>query len=107
MREGGTGLILRIYVTLLLLFLAAPILLVVFVSFNAGSAVQFPPRGYSLFWYKTLLENEALLQTAYNSLELASLATLLSMAIGVPAAMALVRHKFWGREAIQALLLSP
>ncbi len=107
MREEGTGLILRIYVTLLLIFLAAPILLVVFVSFNAGSAVQFPPRGYSFFWYRTLLENETLLRTAWNSLFLASLSTLISMGLGIPAAMALVRHRYAGRELIQALLLSP
>jgi putative spermidine/putrescine transport system permease protein len=107
MHEERTSLALRVYVTLLLFFLAAPILLVVFVSFNAGAAVQFPPRGYSLFWYRTLWENDTLLRTSWNSLVLATLSTLISMGLGIPAAIALVRYRFWGREMIQALLLSP
>lgn len=98
---------LRIYVTVFLMFLIVPIMIVVFVSFNAGSAIQFPPRGFSLVWYKVLFENESLLKTAYNSLKLAFLSTLLSLGLGIPAAMGLVRYRFSGRELVQSFLLSP
>ena len=98
---------LRIYVALMLAFLASPILLVVFVSFNAGAAIHFPPRDYSITWYVTLLENDTLLKTGYNSVKLASFATFLSLALGTPAAVALVRFRFRGRDLVQAFLLSP
>ncbi len=107
MSEARINLGLRIYVTVFLIFLAAPIVIVVFVSFNASSAILFPPRGFSLVWYKVLSGNEAILKSAYNSLKLASLSTLLSLGLGIPAAMSLVRYKFTGRELIQSFLLSP
>jgi putative spermidine/putrescine transport system permease protein len=107
MTDGHMSLALRIYVTAFMIFLAVPIVIVIFVSFNAGSAILFPPRGFSISWYRVLIENEAILKAAYNSVKLASASTILALAIGIPAAMSIVRYQFPSRELIQSLLLSP
>ena len=93
--------------TYVLLF--APLLVVIFASFNGGSfragAVVFPPRHLSLDWY---------LSTPYShvhafgvSIVLALTATALACLVAIPAGLGLVRSGIPGREAIAALFRIP
>jgi putative spermidine/putrescine transport system permease protein len=95
------------YVGLLFLFLALPMVIVVVVSFNASEFIHFPPKGLSLRWFRHVFEQETFVAAIINSLKLAVLATLGSLVLGIPAALALVRHPFPYRDALQAFLLSP
>jgi putative spermidine/putrescine transport system permease protein len=89
------------------IILAAPTVVVLINSFNAASYLTFPPQGYSLRWYEALLEDGTLLRSAWLSLVIALLVTAIDLAIGVPAALALARGNFRGRQAIMAFVLSP
>ena len=67
----------------------------------------FLPPGLSLRWYAHLLEQPAFGRAFLRSLAIGVAATGLALATGVPAALALVRGRFPGRDALQAFLLSP
>lgn len=98
---------LRVYLYAMYVFLAAPLAVVAIVAFNPGTAVRFPPPGVSLRWFAHIFETESFVTGIANSLKLGALATVTSMALGVPAALALGRARFAGREALETAILSP
>ncbi|HKY95035.1 MAG TPA: ABC transporter permease subunit [Kiloniellales bacterium] len=98
---------LRLFVGLVMLYLAAPIAIVVLVSFNEATHLSFPPEALSLRWYRRYLEDPQWLEATWLSLEVAALTAAFATAIGTLAAYALSRHRLPGRSALLALLLSP
>lgn len=86
-------------------FLAAPVVIVIIASFNAGAVLSFPPSGFTTRWYATM--NPAFLHAAYVSLVVAVATALLSIVIGVPGALALARGRYLGRDALSSFCLSP
>ncbi|SRR6266540_4108234 len=84
-----------------------PLIIVVAASVNPEREVTFPPQGFSLEWYANVFQRERFLKSFQFSVLLAVASTLLSLAIGLLCAIALVRHQFKGREAIATLLNSP
>lgn len=99
--------LLRLYVWVMMVFLALPLIVVIGASFNQGQAITFPPREFTLDWYAEVWRNSAMVRAAVNSLWLAVCSTAISLLIGVPAAMALVRGIGRHRDGLQAFLLSP
>jgi len=90
-----------------LLLLVAPSLIVIAVSFEPRAYISFPPSGFTLRWYQTVLENRQLMDSVVVSLRTAALVMLICLLIGVPAAFASVRGRFPGKAALNAFLLSP
>lgn len=110
MSHGGTGVgrwVLRGYGTLVYLFLYLPIGIVVLYSFNRSKLFLWPPSGFTLDWYRALRGDSILLQSLRTSLEVASVATVVSTAIGTLGALALSRSEFRGRRIIQTLIFLP
>jgi len=89
------------------LVLALPSLVIIGASFNPASTFSFPPRGFTLAWYIRALETPAFTDSFLLSVELASIATALSLLVGTPAAYALERFRLPGLQSVQSLLLSP
>ena len=98
---------LAVFATAALLFILAPLAIVVLTSFSSQSYTVFPPEGYSLRWYVRLMEQKTFGVAAWRSILLALLSTALSLVIGTMAAYALVRYRPPGRDALKALFLSP
>jgi putative spermidine/putrescine transport system permease protein len=96
---------LRLVTLLLFAFLLAPVILVFPMSFSADRIMVWPPSGFSLRWYDTLLHETALRDAAWNSLILATAVTAIALAISLPAAMALQRLP--GRDILLAFLTAP
>ncbi|WP_029004422.1 ABC transporter permease [Azorhizobium doebereinerae] len=92
---------------LVLGFVLLPLVVIVWVSFFENRILSFPPTGYSLSWYVRAWEQEAFRNGFLTSVETALCAVAISLALGVPASLALVRYRFPGRDAIQTLLLAP
>jgi spermidine/putrescine transport system permease protein len=88
-------------------FLYLPIAVLSIYSFNGESVGGFPPRGWTLRWYAMLLDDEALLAAVGNSLAVAAAAVLISLLLGLPAALALDRASFPGKWAFRRLVLLP
>lgn len=88
-------------------FLLAPIAIVVPLSFSADTYLTFPPTAWSLRWYGALLSHDGLIGAFRVSVALASIVTALALACGTPAAYALARGTFRGRDALLALFTAP
>jgi spermidine/putrescine transport system permease protein len=98
--------LLSAHTALVYLFLYAPIAILVVFSFNAARQTAFW-QGFTLDWYRRVLENGLLLRSARNSLIVAGLTTAVAVLLGTPAALGLARHEFRGKRATQALLYLP
>jgi len=94
-------------IALLFAFLLAPVVMVVPMSFSADRFLIWPPSGYSLRWYVAMLADAGLARAARNSLLLGVMVMLAALGLGTPAAVALARWRFRGREALLALLTAP
>ena len=101
------GLALAAFSTLALLFLMAPVAVVLILSVSSARYLSFPPPGFSLQWYAHFLTTEAWTGSALTSLWIAVVVTVLSVLLGVPAAIGLVRGDFPGKTALNGLILSP
>jgi len=97
----------RGFVACVFLFMFAPVVFVFWVSLFADPFISFPPGGYSLRWYGAALENATLLGGFVTSIQIGLFAMVAGLALGVPAAIAIVRGRFPGREALNGFLLSP
>ena len=92
---------------LALVVLVAPLLVVVLISFDAREYIGFPPERLSLRWYQALWGHAQLIDAAKVSVRAALDVTLIGVALGVPAAYALVRGTFPGRTVAGAFLVAP
>lgn len=88
-------------------YILLPLFFVTWLSFFAQEIPSFPPDGYSLRWFEAVPGNERFVSGFVLSLQIAVIATVIGLALGVPAALCLVRIRFAGREAINNLLLLP
>src|SRR5262245_6015919 len=89
------------------LFLLAPIAIVIVLSFTSGTSVSFPPPGLSLRWFRYLAGRDEFISSAAVSIEIATLASIGAVALGLPAALALVRERVPGKALVESLLMSP
>jgi putative spermidine/putrescine transport system permease protein len=88
-------------------FLVLPIFIIIPMSFTAGNLLVFPLPGLSLRWYQTILNGDAWLDAAKNSLFIGLASTALSMVLGTLAASGLSRMNFALKPVIVGLILSP
>jgi putative spermidine/putrescine transport system permease protein len=90
-----------------IVFLIAPTIIVLLTSFTATESLRFPPQGYSLRWYKALLDADQMQTAAWNSLIVAVGTTLISVVLGTAGALAIARSQArWARIA-DLLFMSP
>lgn len=88
------------------LFLHAPLVVLVVFSFNK-SRFSVAWTGFTLEWYRRLLERDDLLSGLGRSLAVGAAATVVSTVLGTGLALALARHRFPGRRAAESLLYLP
>jgi len=89
------------------IFLMTPLVVTVAVSFGSSSVFTLPPPEWSMRWYERLPRTTGLLPSVMTSLQIAALSTLIALVLGAMCAIALVRGRFHGREAIATFLVSP
>ncbi|MCC6792277.1 MAG: ABC transporter permease [Thermomicrobiales bacterium] len=100
--------LLKAFVALVALFIIAPIAVVVWISFSAGSFLTVPPPGYSLRWFQAFLEREEFLVSLRSSLVVGVLATVLGVVIGTLAAYGMFKVQGGAaRAAINLFFFSP
>jgi putative spermidine/putrescine transport system permease protein len=90
-----------------LMFMAAPIAIVIVNSFNASSFNVWPPTGFTLQWYAKSLSSPAFQRGMLNSVIAGTSSTVLVLLLGTPIAYALARFRFEGKAAIRAVLFGP
>lgn len=88
-------------------FLYLPILVMAFFSFNDSEFTGLPFHGFTLHWYRAMLEDRQVLRSIWNSIYVALGAVAISVSFGLPAAVALDRHEFPGKTAFRRIVLLP
>ncbi|WP_028203922.1 ABC transporter permease [Paraburkholderia nodosa] len=96
-----------LYIALFVVFLLAPIVIVVLASFTPGESVAVPVGGLSLRWYQRFIEYKPFTDSLITSLIIAGLATAFAIVLAVPAALGLARSRSRLGNAAVAFLLSP
>jgi spermidine/putrescine transport system permease protein len=99
--------ILRAFFFLVVVFLYAPIVILLIFSFNDSAVPTFPLSGFTFHWYHEFLDNGELRNALETSAIIAALSSLGAVVLGILASIALTRRRFRGKAAVSALLLSP
>ena len=99
--------ILRAFFCLTVVFLYAPIVILLIFSFNDSAVPTFPLSGFTFHWYRAFVENADLRDALETSAIIAALSSVGAVVLGVLASIALTRRRFRGKAAVSALLLSP
>jgi len=107
MTRRQVGWFIRVMAALVLLFLALPIVIIFPLGLNNSEYLRFPPQGISLRWMEKVLGSKDWLGSAWLSLKIATLATLLSVGLSLLAAHALVRGRIRFKQGVYALILLP
>ncbi|RWR26972.1 ABC transporter permease [Sinirhodobacter populi] len=98
----GTGLACLVY-----LFLLAPSLIVIPVSFGSKYELKFPPTEYSLDLYRIFFSSDSWTQPLFLSFRVAVVTTIIATTIAIPTAYAVVRYEFFGKKLLIGLITSP
>ncbi|HLZ43247.1 MAG TPA: ABC transporter permease [Candidatus Sulfotelmatobacter sp.] len=98
---------LRLYAAAVFAFLYLPIAVLILYSFNGQGVGGFPPHHLTLDWYRILFSDGAIWDSVLNSLQVALAAMAISLAFGIPAALALDRATFPGKALFRRLVLLP
>ena len=89
------------------LFLAAPLAIIAVTSFGEASTIRFPIQGFTLKWFGAVFASRSFMSSLGLSFMLAVYATLLALAIGIPASYALGKTAFRRNSVLRSLFLSP
>jgi ABC-type spermidine/putrescine transport system permease subunit II len=106
----ATTILFWIFISMTMIFLLAPLLIVVVLSFQAQAYGGWPPSELSLQWYMELpdrFETLGITDALWSSIELGLATGLISTAIGGMAAFAIVRRDFRYQSIIETFILSP
>ncbi|KPH75714.1 ABC transporter permease [Bosea vaviloviae] len=101
------GPIALIFHSLVVAFVLAPLVVICLVAFTPENTLSIPTTSFSLRWFREIFIHPDFVASFVNSLWLATLAATISVALAVPAALAIDRYAFPGRSALNALFLSP
>lgn len=98
---------LKIAALLMFVFLLAPLIVVVPISFSGDAFMMFPPGSWSTKWYPAIFADGKMTSALWTSLWLAAVVTILSLLIALPAAYALVRLRPRGADFLSSLFTAP
>ncbi len=91
-----------------LALLHLPLVVIALYAFNTESAAfSFPLQGFTLKWFVATAQRPDVLEAVWVSLKVAAASTLLALMLGTLAALAIWRHRFFGKEAFSMLLVLP
>jgi len=99
--------LLRAFFAVIVVFLYAPIVILLIFSFNDSAVPTFPLSGFTLHWYHQFLVNADLRAALETSAIIAALSSVGAVVLGILSSIALTRRRFHGKAAVSALLLSP
>ncbi|GIK98672.1 MAG: polyamine ABC transporter permease [Alphaproteobacteria bacterium] len=102
-----SGTLLGLVCLLVALWLVAPTLVVVPMSFNEKKSLAFPPAGFSLAWYENFFANPAWFGSFTTSLNVAVIVAVLATALGTAAAIGIDKMRNRAAGVIRAVLITP
>jgi putative spermidine/putrescine transport system permease protein len=103
-RNGPLALL---YHALFVVFMLAPIVIVCIVAFTPEGYLSFPTHGLSLRWFRAIAQYPEFIRAFWVSIWLGALSSVIALSLSVPAALAIARYRFKGRDALATLFMSP
>ncbi len=76
-------------------------------SFSTSETLVWPPPGFTLEWWARAVRNQGALEAILTSVQVALVATAISLVLGTLISIALQRYKFFGRDAVSLLVILP
>jgi len=95
------------YLTLISIFILLPLVVLFPVSFSSADVLIFPPPGYSLRWFKTILGSPEWVEAALTSLRIGAATCVSSLVLATLAVLGFGRQRFLFQGALEALVQSP
>jgi putative spermidine/putrescine transport system permease protein len=99
--------LLRTAVGVGLAFIYIPLIVIGIYAFNSSRILKWPPPSFTLEWFSKAFESESAREALLTSIEAGLVATAIALVLGTLAAMAVGRHRFFGRETISFLVILP
>ena len=99
--------LLTTYAAFVFTFIYLPVVVLILYSFNRDGVGGFPPRHFTLDWYRQLLADASIWDAVENSLIVAAGSVALALVLGLLAALALDRATFPGKALFRRLVLLP
>ncbi|MCU4299109.1 ABC transporter permease [Brevibacterium permense] len=99
--------VLSVIVCAVLAFVYIPLIIVVISSFNASQSLGWPPQSFTFEWWVRAFSDKGALSALGTSLIVAACATLIALVLGTLASLALDRFEFFGKEAVNLLIVLP
>jgi putative spermidine/putrescine transport system permease protein len=103
----GAHRLLRIGTAVTVAFLYAPLVVIAIYAFNPRRTLGWPTGGVTLDWFERAFRNPGVREALWMSVKAATGATAIALVLGTLAAMAVSRHRFFGRETISFLVILP
>ena len=94
-----TGILSKIYIAILLIFLYSPIAVLIFYSFNNGKTTVW--KGFTFKWYVQLFRDDNIMNALWNTVIIAVLASVFATILGTAAAIGISNFKGKKRMLIQ------
>ena len=107
MESRGLRVVLRIWVTVVLLALFIPIALILLYAFDRSIIESWPIRGFTLRWFSVAWHDPDVRQAFLLSVKVGLIATVIAVVLGTTVAYAVHSFRFFGREAISFFLILP
>ncbi len=89
------------------LFLLAPLVVTLMVSFSSSPVFTLPAPEWSLRWYQRIPRLDSFWSSLSLSLQVAAISTAVSLVLGTLAAIAIERGSFPGKDALTTFMVSP
>jgi putative spermidine/putrescine transport system permease protein len=107
METRATRIGLWTWAILVVLFLYAPIAIIVVYAFNSSNIQSWPIQGFTTKWFASTWHNREVREALVLSLKAAFAATAIALVLGTAAAFAVSRFKFFGRETVSFIVVLP
>lgn len=99
--------LLYIFVAIILIFLIAPILIIIPLSLSSSPFFIFPPKEYSLRWFENFFAQSQWVDAFFKSLQVAVMTSILATSLGIMAALAVSRLDFKGKQIFMGIMVLP
>ncbi len=108
MRLGtGARVTLAIVTGIILLAVYLPLFVVLVNSFSTSTSLTWPPPGFTFEWWVRAFQSAGALEAVGTSVFVAIISTTIALVLGTLISFALQRFEFFGREAVNLLVILP
>ena len=105
--SNGMRWVLRVGTGITLAFIYVPLIVIAIYAFNESRSQAWPVDGLTLEWFDRAFHNPGVRDALWTSVKAATGATLIAIALGTLAALAISRYRFFGKDTVSFLIILP